>query len=60
MNEVKDDRGIPVSAGIPPIVIIAACIGVFMVFVIVGLVLSNSNFGHSWPSVNSTTINLNT
>ena len=60
MHEVKDDRGIPVSAGIPPIVIIAACIGVFMVFVVVGLVLSNSNFGHAWPAVNSTTINLNT
>jgi hypothetical protein len=60
MHEVKDERGIPVSAGIPPIVIIAACVGVTMVFIIVGLVLSNSNFGHAWPAVNSTTINLNT
>lgn len=59
MYEVKDDRGIPVSAGIPPIVIIAAGIGVFLVFVVVGLVLSNANFGHSWPAADSTTINLN-
>ncbi len=60
MNEVKDERGIPISAGIPPIVIVAVCVCVTMVFIIVGLVLSNSNFGHSWPAVNSTTINLNT
>jgi hypothetical protein len=59
MYEVKDDRGIPISAGIPPIVIIAASIGVVMVFVIIGLVLGNSSFGHAWPAADSQTINLN-
>lgn len=59
MHEVKDERGIPVSAGIPPIVIIAAAIGVVMVFIVVTLVFTGANFGHSWPASTSTTINLN-
>jgi hypothetical protein len=59
MHEVKDERGIPKSAGIPPIVIIAASIGVVMVFVIVTLVFTGASFGHSWPAANSTKIDLN-
>ena len=59
MHEVKDDRGIPKSAGIPPIVIVAASIGVVMVFIIVTLVFTGASFGHSWPAATSTSINLN-
>jgi hypothetical protein len=58
MYERKDERGIPISAGVPPIVIVAASVGVILVFVIIGLVLGNSSFGHSWPAADSTTINL--
>jgi hypothetical protein len=58
MNDPKDSRGVPISAGIPPIVTWSAIFGVIMVFVIVGLVIYASPYGHVWPSIDSTKIKL--
>ncbi|MEA2720618.1 MAG: hypothetical protein QOJ39_2482 [Candidatus Eremiobacteraeota bacterium] len=49
MYDVEDERGVPVSAGIPPIVLWAGIAGVILIFVIAGLVLGTSENGHQWP-----------
>jgi len=51
-----DDRGVPISTGIPRIVTIAGALGVVLIFVIAGLVLSTAGHGHMWPA--DTTLNL--
>jgi hypothetical protein len=59
MNDRFDDRGVPISAGIPRIVVIAAIIGIIMIFTILTLVFTNSGFGHSWPWTKAATLPLN-
>jgi hypothetical protein len=54
----QDDRGVPISSGIPPIVIYAGIAGVLLIFVVAGLVLSNAGFGHVWPADNSVDLKL--
>ena len=49
MYDRTDERGVPISAGIPPIVIVAAIVGVIVILTIISLVFSNSGFGHAWP-----------
>jgi hypothetical protein len=56
MYDIKDDRGVPVSSGIPPIVRISAVIGIIVVFTMLTIVFRNSSFGHSWPSNDSVSI----
>lgn len=58
MYDIKDSRGVPVSSGIPPIVIWAVSIGILMIFIILGAVIFGSNFHHVWPSIDSTHIKL--
>jgi hypothetical protein len=58
MYDLKDERGVPISAGIPPIVVISAIIGIIMIFAIGTLVFSNSRYGHAWPASTATTIPL--
>jgi len=58
MYDLKDERGVPVSAGIPPIVVWAVVIGILMIFAILGMVIFGSNYHHVWPSVDSTHIKL--
>ncbi len=58
MYDVKDARGVPVSAGIPRIVIIAATIGIIMIFAVASCVVLSSRYGHVWPSSDSTHIKL--
>ncbi|MBD5604353.1 MAG: hypothetical protein IAI48_04595 [Candidatus Eremiobacteraeota bacterium] len=58
MYDRHDERGVPISSGIPPIVIISAIIGLIMIATIVTLVFSNSAFGHAWPSEQSTKLPL--
>jgi len=53
-----DERGVPISAGIPPIIFISAIIGVILIFTIISLVFSNAAFGHAWPSDKSETLPL--
>jgi hypothetical protein len=58
MYDVRDERGVPISAGIPPIVRVAFGIGTLLIFIIGGLVVFASRYGHVWPSINSTRIHL--
>lgn len=58
MYDVHDDRGVPVSKGVPVAVRVTAVIGIVVVFVILGLVIGAAAFGHAWPSSTSTTIPL--
>jgi hypothetical protein len=58
MYDVKDERGVPISGGIPPLVIWAATACVVLIFVIAGLVLSNAGYGHIWPASNALNLKL--
>jgi ABC-type phosphate transport system auxiliary subunit len=49
MYDVEDERGVPISSGIPRIVLWAGIAGVILIFVIAGLVLGTSGQGHLWP-----------
>ena len=58
MYDIKDSRGVPVSGGIPPIVRISAIIGIIIIFIIGGIVVGASRYGHVWPSTDSMHIRL--
>ena len=58
MYDRHDERGVPISAGIPPIIFISAIIGLILIATMVTLVFANSGFGHAWPSNTSTTLKL--
>lgn len=49
MYDVEDERGVPISSGIPRLVIWAGIGGVILIFVVAGMVLSTSGQGHLWP-----------
>ncbi len=49
MHDVEDDRGVPISSGIPPLVMWAGVAGVILIFVIAGMVLATSGNNHVWP-----------
>jgi hypothetical protein len=55
MRDPHDERGVPISTGIPPIVIISALICIVVIFVMLTLVFRNSAFGHAWPWTNAAT-----
>jgi hypothetical protein len=54
----KDERGVPISTGIPPIVVIAGIAGVILIFVIAGMVLASAGYGHVWPADKSVDLQL--
>ncbi|MDQ6826595.1 MAG: hypothetical protein M3Z14_05265 [Candidatus Eremiobacteraeota bacterium] len=58
MHDPQDKRGVPVSSGIPKIVIWLTAIGVLMIFAIGGWTILDSGYGHVWPSVNSERVKL--
>jgi hypothetical protein len=58
MYDPKDTRGVPVSAGIPPIIRWSGLIGLVAIFVMVGIVIGASRYGHVWPSPDSARIKL--
>lgn len=58
MHDQLDDRGVPVSSGIPVLVRVAATVGLIMIFIMGGLVVATSKANHCWPSENSTKISL--
>jgi hypothetical protein len=59
MHDRYDERGVPISAGIPPIIYIAAFIGLILIATMVTLVFSSSSANHRWPSQSTQTIPLN-
>jgi ABC-type phosphate transport system auxiliary subunit len=50
MYDLEDERGVPISSGVPRIVLWAGIAGVILIFIIAGLVLAVSGYGHLWPS----------
>lgn len=58
MYDIKDKRGVPVSAGVPRIVTISVLLIVVLVIAILGIVVGASRFGHVWPSTDSARIKL--
>lgn len=58
MYDLEDERGVPISSGVPPIVTWAGIAGVILIFIIAGLVLAVSGYGHIWPSENAVQLKL--
>lgn len=58
MYDPKDFRGVPVSAGIPPLVRWSGIIGFICILCVVGIVIGASRYGHVWPSNDSAHIKL--
>jgi len=58
MHDVEDERGVPISSGIPPLVMWAGIAGVVLIFVIAGMVVGTSGNNHVWPAENTLTIKL--
>jgi hypothetical protein len=51
-------HGIPVSAGIPPLIRWSGIIGFVAILCVVGIVIGASRYGHVWPSSDSAHIKL--
>jgi hypothetical protein len=58
MYDIEDERGVPISSGVPPIVTYAGIAGVVLIFIIAALVLGASAYGHLWPSENTLNLKL--
>ena len=58
MYDLEDERGVPISSGIPPLVTWAGIAGVILIFIIAALVLAVSAYGHIWPAENATQLKL--
>ena len=58
MYDLEDERGVPISAGIPPLVMWSGIACVVLIFIIAGLVLSQSAYGHIWPAENAPKLKL--
>jgi ABC-type phosphate transport system auxiliary subunit len=50
MYDLEDERGVPISSGVPRIVLWAGIAGVILIFIIAALVLAVSGYGHLWPA----------
>ncbi len=58
MYDQQDERGVPVSRGVPSSVILLMAIGVLLIFAIGAWTLLDSGYGHVWPSINSERVKL--
>ena len=58
MYDIEDERGVPISSGIPPIVTWAGVAGIILIFIIAGMVVTTSEANHIWPSETSLTVKL--
>lgn len=59
MFDPTDERGVPTSRGVPKVVIIAATIGILMIFGVGAWTIWNSGYGHVWPEQQALRIPLN-
>jgi hypothetical protein len=50
MYDPKDERGVPISGGIPTLVRVAVLFGLLMIIVMMGIVVYGSSVNHRWPS----------
>ncbi|GAC1422107.1 MAG: hypothetical protein NVSMB64_30640 [Candidatus Velthaea sp.] len=58
MYDQVDERNVPKSAGIPPVIYISAIVGLIMIFMMLTMVFSNSRANHAWPSSETLTVPL--
>ncbi len=58
MYDPKDVRGVPISSGIPPLVLWATVIVIVIIFAIAAMVLATARYGHVWPAANSVDLKL--
>lgn len=59
MYDEGDQPGVvPVSTGIPTLVIWTGVVGVLLAFVVAGMVLGTSFHGHMWPAENTLRLKL--
>ena len=58
MYDLEDERGVPISSGVPPLVTYVGIGGVILIFIIAGMVLAVSGYGHLWPSSNTLNLKL--
>ena len=58
MYDIEDERGVPISSGIPPLVLWAGIAGVILIFIIAGMVVGTSSNNHVWPAENATNLKL--
>ena len=49
MHDVVDERGVPVSRGIPHIVRWAFAVGIVAIFAIGYITIIQAGYGHQWP-----------
>ncbi|MHB1550057.1 MAG: hypothetical protein ACYDEU_02110 [Vulcanimicrobiaceae bacterium] len=60
MFDPVDERGVPISRGIPKAVRMVGAIGVIIIFAIGTFVIVESHYGHIWPSTHSMRVRLGT
>jgi hypothetical protein len=58
MYDTEDDRGVPISSGIPKLVTWTGVAGVILIFVVAGMVLATAGANHVWPAEASTNLKL--
>jgi len=58
MYDHVDERNIPVSTGIPPVIYISAIVGIIAIFTMLTIVFANSGANHAWPSSDSLNVKL--
>ena len=58
MYDQEDERGVPLTSGIPPIVTITGIAGVILIFLVAGIVLATAGANHVWPADGTLTIKL--
>jgi hypothetical protein len=58
MYDIEDDRGVPVTTGIPKLVMWTGVAGVVLIFVVAGMVLATAGVNHVWPAEAATNLKL--
>lgn len=58
MYDQEDERGVPITSGIPSLVTWTGIIGIIIVFAVAAMVLATAGYGHVWPASNSTNLKL--
>ena len=58
MNDIRDERGVPVSKGVPVAVRFAFALGIVVTFIIGGMVIKSAASSHLWPAEKTQTMEL--
>ena len=58
MYDPEDERGVPISSGIPSLVVWATIGCIVLIFIVAGMVLGSAGYGHMWPAESTTTLKL--